>query len=171
MGKNVKPPRSLTLVRHAKAQNSAGTDKKRPLNDRGSKQAKALGPLLRDVLGSVDVALVSGARRTRETAEYIGLSLKVGEVVVLDELYDASLSDVLDAIRSVVPDAQSVLVVGHEPTISQTARYLHDMPDDELGLEVRLGVSTATACVLDVPAWGEVDQGTCHLRAVVRPNC
>lgn len=161
--------RTLTLLRHAKAHSSARTDKLRPLSDKGRRQAGALGPLMRDALGEVDLALVSGALRTQQTAEYLGAQFEIGRLVVTDALYDAHLTDLLELVWEAPEEARSILVVGHEPTISQTARYLHDAPDDALGLDVRLGVSTATACVLDAPAWAEVDQGRCHLRELLRP--
>lgn len=162
--------RTLILLRHAKAEHGGGTDHARELAPKGRRQASALGPMLRDTIGRVDLALVSSAARTRQTAEILAGGMDITWSDERDELYDAGRGDVLEILRDVPASTRTVLVVGHEPTISQLARYLHDDPSDRLGADVRLGVSTSTACVLDVPvSWKKLDEGACHLRALVRP--
>ena len=161
---------TLVLLRHAKAEHTTSTDKKRELAPKGRRQAAELGPLLRDALGRVDLALISSATRTRQTAELLTQGMDITWSDEHDELYDAGRGDVLALLRAVPESTRNVLVVGHEPTVSQLARYLHDEPGDRLGADVRLGVSTATACVLDVPvALKKIDEGRCHLRALIRP--
>lgn len=164
--------RTLVLLRHAKAVgDSDGSDKDRVLAPRGRRQAEALGPLLSEALGRVDVALVSESARTRETIELAGVTLPITKELVTPDLYDAGREDVLRLVRGVSPSTRVVLVVGHEPTVSQLARYLHDEPTDTLGADVRLGISTATACVLKVPVeWQQVAEHNCHLTALLRPH-
>lgn len=162
--------RTLIVLRHAKAEQAGTSDKQRQLAPKGRRQSAALGPMLRDAVGRVDLALISSAARTRQTAELMADGMDITWRDERDELYDAGSDDVIGMLRAVPESTRTVLVVGHEPTVSQLARHLHDDPTDRLGADVRLGVSTATACVLDVPvAWGELDEGTCHLRALLRP--
>lgn len=162
--------RTLILLRHAKAGSKSGPDKARVLAEKGRIQAGVMGNLLREEVGRVDLALVSGAERTRETATLLSPALDIGDVEVLDELYEAGIEEVLAAVREVPGDARTVLVVGHEPTISQTARHLHDAANDDIAADLRLGVTTGTACIVDVPGpWAELDQGEGHVRALLSP--
>ncbi|MFC7406913.1 SixA phosphatase family protein [Georgenia alba] len=163
-------PRTLVLLRHAKAEPAGDSgDVRRPLTARGRRQAAAVGPQLA-ALGGVDLALVSSALRTTETYELLAHHLSVHSHEVRDELYQAGPGDLLELLREVDGDVRSVLVVGHEPTMSGTAFVLHDTRDD-LASQVSLGIPTATACVLDVPhPWAQLDRSGAHLRQIVRPG-
>lgn len=164
--------RILVLLRHAKAEPENGLgDHARPLAGRGRLQAKALGSDLRAAVGRLDVALVSGASRTRETYKLLaGELLGAPEATVTDELYDAGPRDVLRLLRGVAPGVRSVLVVGHEPTIS-TLGHLLDGEGGEHAAAVRFGVPTATAVLVEVPvAWAELDRGTARIAGILRPQ-
>lgn len=160
--------RTLVLLRHAKAEpHGDGDDAARELARKGRGQAGRVGRQLRDRLGVVDVALVSAAVRARQTFEL--LDLAAARTVVCEPLYQATPGEVLELLRDLPAQAGTVLVVGHEPTISGLAAIL-DGADDDLAQQVRLGVSTATACVLTTEvAWRDVEPGRARLRCLLRP--
>ncbi|MFH5822674.1 SixA phosphatase family protein [Georgenia sp. AZ-5] len=162
---------TLVLLRHAKAEPEGELgDAMRPLAAKGRKQASALGPRLAEITGAVDVALVSSALRTTETLKLVAAGLRVREQTVVEDLYQGGPRKVLGLLQELEESAGTVLVVGHEPTISGLAYLLHDTRDD-LAREVSLGVPTATACVLEVTtAWRELDRSTAHLTRLVRPR-
>ncbi|MGC5617104.1 SixA phosphatase family protein [Georgenia sp. Z1491] len=164
--------RTLVLLRHAKAaQIGRAGDASRELSGRGERQARALGPLLADQVGAIDVALVSTAARAASTATLLAQGAEVRERRDVPEIYQYAARGLLDLVRDTDGDPGVLLVVGHEPTISSLAAFLHDERNDSLALQVSLGVPTATACVLDVPGpWAELDGGSAHLRALVRPS-
>jgi phosphohistidine phosphatase len=121
-----------------------------------------------------DVALVSDAARTRQTWGIVAGQLPVSANVDVRHsvaLYAAYVDDVIDALAEVDDEAATVIVVGHEPTISSTAARLAG-PGSDLGAcaEVRVGVPTATYALLtfDGP-WSGLGQGTARLVSVVRP--
>ncbi|MCK6212176.1 histidine phosphatase family protein [Georgenia sp. EYE_87] len=163
--------RTLVLLRHAKAEPEGDLgDALRPLAAKGRKQAGKLGPRLAEVTGAVDLALVSSALRTTETFKLVSQHLSVREQQVSEELYRASPRQLLSMLQAVDADAATVLVVGHEPTMSGLAYLLHDTRDD-LAQQVSLGIPTAAACVIDVPTpWAELDRSTAHLAQLVRPQ-
>ncbi|MFD1718142.1 SixA phosphatase family protein [Georgenia deserti] len=163
--------RTLILLRHAKAEPEGDHgDADRPLAARGRRQCGLIGPQLAGAVGAVDLVLVSSALRTTQTYELIAPDLEVRAHETRAEIYDAGPRDLLSLLREVDPEAGTVLVVGHEPTMSGTASLLHDARDD-LAKQVSLGISTASACVLDVPgAWAELDRSTAHLRQILRPG-
>jgi phosphohistidine phosphatase len=121
-------PHRLILLRHAKSAWPQGVaDLDRPLADRGIADAAAAGTALAELLdGAVaDVVLCSPARRTRQT---LGLAAKalpdLPEPMFEPVIYGASVPELLELIRAVPDEARTVLVVGHEPTMSATTLAL-----------------------------------------------
>jgi phosphohistidine phosphatase len=163
--------RTLVLLRHAKAEPEGDLgDALRPLAAKGRKQAGKLGPKLAELTGAVDLALVSSALRATETFKLVSQQLTVRRHEVREELYKAGPREVLAMLHEVDADAATVLVVGHEPTISHLAYLLHDTRDD-LAQQVSLGIPTSAACVIDVPTpWAELEKSTAHLTQLVRPR-
>ncbi|MCL1897402.1 MAG: histidine phosphatase family protein [Micrococcales bacterium] len=118
--------RSLVLLRHAKAERGDwGLDRDRGLAPRGRAQSAAVGRDLADQGFMPDVALVSSAKRTVQTYDLVAVNANWHLVAdILDDLYRAWTDDLIDLLCRVSPTARSVLVVGHEPTISAAAGAL-----------------------------------------------
>jgi len=164
-------PRTLVLVRHAKAEvlGQLG-DEMRALAPRGRRQASALGSMLAAVAGPFDLALVSSALRTQETYRILaGDSADYPKPRVLDELYQVNAHQLLGMLQRLGERDRRVVVVGHEPTMSSLAYLLHDS-QDKMARQISLGIPTSTACILEVPVpWEELDRNRAHVREVVRP--
>jgi phosphohistidine phosphatase len=115
----------LLLLRHAKSLWPEGIpDPDRPLAERGIADATAAGPILAGITGPVgpDVVLCSPARRTRQTWDLVAAALTDPPAPSFElVIYGASVPELIDLIRAVPAGAGSVLVVGHEPTMSTTA--------------------------------------------------
>ena len=116
-------PRTLVLMRHGKSGYPPGVaDHDRPLADRGRREAALAGEWIRSEDLRVDAVLCSTATRTRETLERTGIS---APTTFLDEIYGGSPVDILEVLRVYAPaDASTVLVVGHEPGMPETALTL-----------------------------------------------
>jgi phosphohistidine phosphatase len=111
--------RTLLLLRHAKSDYPAGVaDHARPLAARGQREAGLAGDWLRAHTPAVDAVLCSTATRTRETLARTRFEAPVSYV---DRLYDATPGAVIDEINGVDPDVETLLVIGHEPTLSSVA--------------------------------------------------
>jgi phosphohistidine phosphatase len=108
----------LILWRHAEAEDGF-PDLERPLTPKGRKQAARMAAWLHEHLAQPPRVLVSPALRTQQTAEAFTKSFET-----VDELAPgASHVAVLEAARW--PGAKgAVLVVGHQPTLGQTAASL-----------------------------------------------
>lgn len=136
----------LVLMRHAEAA-SGSPDHARTLTPMGRQQASVRGTQLAPF--DFDCALVSDAARAVET--FTSLSLDIASVRYEHEIYSGSAETIVDLVRELPDTSQSVLVVGHEPTISQAAALLaHTSPRVH---EVRTGVSTATAIAIEFEDW------------------
>jgi phosphohistidine phosphatase len=113
----------LILMRHAKSDwdDPRQPDRDRPLNARGRRNAAALGDWLRAAGLEPERALISGAVRTRETWELLGLA---GEALFEDALYHAGPDTILRVLRAKGGTAQPVLVLAHNPGIGALAETL-----------------------------------------------
>jgi phosphohistidine phosphatase len=120
----------LLLVRHAKAETPDGVpDHERPLAPRGVRDAPALGRWLAEEGWTPDRVLCSDAVRARQTAQLVLTGLNEGGKHVPDaeplaELYDTSVHQVLHVVASVPDRVSTLMVVAHEPTMSETTAAL-----------------------------------------------
>jgi phosphohistidine phosphatase len=167
--------RSLLLLRHAKAEPSGhGPDELRRLDPKGWRQCAGVGAALRATGLVPELVLVSSAVRARETWDGVAGALGEGpvpEVLLRDDLYDAGVEDVIDMVRGVDGRVRTLMLVGHEPTMSAAAARLAGSGEAGGLSQVRVGLPTASYARLDVPgAWSEVDHLGAVLRAVVRPS-
>ncbi len=163
------------LLRHAKAEPSGGmSDALRPLALQGRRQSGAVGSALAARGLVPERVLVSSAVRTRQTWDLVRAALgdvPAPDVDVLDEVYDAHPWDVVDLLRGIDERVATVLVVGHEPTMSGTAATLARDDAATAGdlATVRTGLPTAGFAALEVTAWPELAAGAARLLEVVRP--
>jgi phosphohistidine phosphatase len=120
--------RELLLMRHAEAAALAvgGTDYERPLTVRGAEAAKRAARRLGRQHGMPDYILFSPAERTARTAQLVHGTLGLGDVPLLADprIYLATQPLLLDALRELPADVRRVLLVGHNPAISELAQAL-----------------------------------------------
>ncbi|UFU04323.1 histidine phosphatase family protein [Ruania suaedae] len=163
----------LVLLRHAQADHGALRDVDRALSLDGRTHARIVGQQLAEAGLLPDLVLCSAAVRTRQTwqlAESGMAELGEGvEVRYLDELYQADVGDVLEAVRAVPETTGTVLVVGHEPVTSAVAHLLAGPGSQESAVHrVRTGVSTSMAVVLDHTApWAALERRGCVLTSLI----
>jgi phosphohistidine phosphatase len=121
--------RTLILMRHAKAvrAHEAPSDNARALTPRGRRDAAAAGAAMEDAGLKPTLALISTAQRTRQTVEH-GLQNFVLEARFEDALYHAAPQGLWDAFNAC--DAETVVVVGHNPGIGELAAWLIQQSHD-----------------------------------------
>lgn len=113
----------LILFRHAKAERKAdsGQDFDRELTRRGREDAKLMGRVLAEGGYAPDAAIVSAAKRTRETWEQAGAAF-TGVVTVHDRrLYNAAPKTLMEAAETELKRSRSVIVVAHNPGVQELA--------------------------------------------------
>lgn len=111
----------LILWRHAQAEEpSPGQDDlARPLTSKGQTQAKVMAKWLKQHLPPETKILVSPAQRTRQTADALRLPYEICPAIAPD----ASPQDLLKACGG-LHTRQTVLLVGHQPTLGLLASLL-----------------------------------------------
>lgn len=120
----------LILWRHAEAEEGLD-DLQRELTAKGRKQAKRMAEFLRAHLPADARILVSPAVRTQQTAAALARPFETVKEIAPDAQPEALLQ------AAGWPDAEgTVLLVGHQPTLGETAALLLRA---ESGLSVRKG--------------------------------
>jgi len=120
----------LYLLRHADAAEASAegytTDAARALTPKGNKRTRQLANALRQMEITFDVILTSPLVRAQQTAEIVARSLgKEKQLRQAGQLApDGALTDVLALIESVRARAGSILLVGHEPSLSRLISLL-----------------------------------------------
>ena len=110
----------LVLWRHAEAEDSI-PDLKRKLTDRGEKQARQMAAWINTHAPKNLRILASPAIRCQQTAKALDLPFKTDTRLGTDR----NVSDLLTAVGWPEGDKSgAVLVVGHQPTLGQTAALL-----------------------------------------------
>ena len=148
------------LFRHAKASwdEPALPDEKRPLTARGRAAAADIGMVLA-VRGLVpDLVLCSPARRTQQTLE---LALPhwtpKPEIQTTPVLYGAAEDTYVEAIQSLGAGPR-LMLVGHNPTIEETARLLTGQGTEDAIAKLRRGFKPGAIAVIgfDAADWRSV---------------
>jgi phosphohistidine phosphatase len=158
--------KTLLLLRHAKSDWGAdyAGDHARPLNGRGRKDAPRMGRFLAATGPLPDLCLTSTAVRARTTLQ---LAHAAGgwqaPIEPTADLYHASPATVRRVIEGVDDAVGTLLLTGHEPTLSETVEGF-------TGGLARMPTG-ALACIdFAVGTWEEVDWGDGTLRWLVTPK-
>ncbi len=157
--------RRLVIVRHAKAEQFAPSDIERVLSPRGRADAAALGGWLAGQDITPDMSYVSSAARTRETWAAIAEGADWALEPQIDgALYGTDEDGVLELVQTTDDGINTIIVVGHNPTMAMVAQLLDDGDGTATGA-VEMGTfPTGTAAVFEVAgSWSEVVAGTARL--------
>ena len=119
--------KTLLILRHAKSSWNYPelSDYDRPLNARGKRDAPRMGEHLREQGLIPDRILTSSAKRARKTASSVAkASGYTGKVKKLDVFYDTVVGVYFETLQALPDKYESVMVVGHNPTMEQLVGYL-----------------------------------------------
>jgi phosphohistidine phosphatase len=166
----------LTLLRHAKSgwDDPVARDFDRPLNAKGKRAARTIGHYLRDQRLQFDRIAGSPAVRVVETLEDVAAGL--GETIAPawdKRIYLASGVTLLDVVHDTPNEAESLLLVGHNPGLEDL--ILMTVPDragDEARDQVEEKFPTASIAEIefDVDRWEDVKPNSGRLVRFVRPR-
>ena len=118
----------VTLIRHAKSDwNNDLCDFDRPLNHRGLKDAPFMGSLMRKMGLEFDAIISSSATRAKITAKLVADEIGCDNIEFNRGIYECVAQDLIDIISGVNDRYSSILIVGHNPTITQTINILGDI--------------------------------------------
>ncbi len=120
--------KKLTLIRHAKSGWSSPNlkDIDRPLNERGKRDAPFIGELLLKKQILPDIVYSSDAVRALTTAKIIceKINYPTNKILIKSEIYEASITDLLNLLASFQDVNNHVMMFGHNPGFTYLANYL-----------------------------------------------
>ncbi len=118
------PMKTVILFRHAKAvrEHEAPSDRQRGLTARGHRDAGAAGAAITDAGLKPDFAMISDARRTRETAADALAAIAPLDARVTPALYLAAPEAIWAAAMEA--PAEVVVVIGHNPGMHALVAHL-----------------------------------------------
>jgi phosphohistidine phosphatase len=161
----------LLLFRHAKAERTqaGSTDHARALTKRGRKDSAAVGKAVAEY-GPVDLVLCSDARRARETWDLASPAFDdAPELRFTRAIYEAD--DYLPIINTEGGNAKTLLLVGHNPTMQETAVALVSDLSGVNGTLLTARFPKAAVAVLDFEGdWASLSPGEARLTAFVLPE-
>ncbi|MEC7617159.1 MAG: histidine phosphatase family protein [Bacteroidota bacterium] len=152
------------MVRHAKSSWASDVpDRKRPISDRGVRDATLVGKELNKYKLNIEQVFSSPAKRTFDTSLLMvaELGLSIEEIQIEEKLYDFHGSQVLDFVSKLPDKLNTVMSFGH----NYSCTYIAQM----LGNFSKSNIPTATAVIFrfDVSSWSKVEQCDC---TVIRPK-
>jgi phosphohistidine phosphatase len=149
--------KTLYLVRHAKSSWEFDLDDhKRPLNDRGLRDAPRVAAKVAKSLPRPDLAMSSDAMRAKTTALFFtkAFGIPENELVLEPKLYDFSGNNVLQVIRTCPDTVDCLLLFGHNNAMTTIVNVF--------GSKVVDNVPTCgfIAIEFNITHWRDLEQGT-----------
>lgn len=129
--------KTVIFIRHAKSSWSdpSLSDLKRPLNNRGLRDAPFMARLLRSQIKDLDQIVSSPAKRAQSTAQHFAKAFQVDPKTILLEpnIYMAFPEALLQIIQNFEPSWNTVLFFGHNPGFTDivnrfTEDYIENVP-------------------------------------------
>jgi phosphohistidine phosphatase len=160
--------KTLTLLRHAKSSwnDPVARDFDRRLNGKGQRAALAMGRYLRSEGMTFDHVVASPAVRIVETVEQVEVGYGCDLAPAWDRrVYLASASSLLDIVHELPSQAQTALLIGHNPGLEDLILTLiPDRVGDALrdSVETKFPTAAIAEMTFDVTDWTEIraDSGT-----------
>jgi phosphohistidine phosphatase len=163
----------LFVLRHAKSSwdDPGLSDHERPLSPRGRRAVNVLADHLRAHDIRPALVLCSTARRTRETLEGVDPG---GETSIEPGLYAANAEELCERLRQVPDDVESVMVVGHNPTMQIIVLRLcadtaNGASSHRADVSQKFPTGALATLAFDGP-WSQLGPGCAQLVDYVRPK-
>ena len=117
--------KKIFFLRHAKSSWSDFSlkDFDRPLSTRGIQDAELMGNYFQTKKINLDVVISSPSKRTKETLDHF-FSNSIPKIEYDKSLYHADLEDILGAIKVLFEDVNTIMIVGHNPSMHEVTEFL-----------------------------------------------
>ncbi len=157
--------KTIYLIRHAKSSwnHPEFSDRDRPLNKRGLRDAPHMAKYLKQLGVQPDLILSSPANRARTTATYFAETLAC-EIEIRNNIYEAFSITVINAIKELSDDLETVLLFGHNPTFTSIANFF---PGNYIPNVPTCGIVKIEG---DVTQWKDFNENTARQTAFYYPK-
>jgi len=152
--------KSITLIRHGKSSWKYDvTDRERPLKSRGKNDAKLVSEEYLKHNLSFDRVFSSPAKRAYATCQIFSkhIGFDINEVKIIDELYDFSGENVINFIKSLSNDIDSVMIFGHNHAFTSISNIFGSAFTDNLPTSGLVKID------FEIDNWKELKKGVTKL--------
>ncbi len=149
----------LILIRHSKSswKEMGLTDFNRPLNNRGKSDGPLIADYLKRKISKIDYLHSSSSARTFETSKYFINQIQFGKIQYDDFLYHCSSSFLLKMIMNYSEDYNSVMIIAHNPGLTNLINKITDISLDNLP-------TTGLAEIeFNCDSWSKISYENCNL--------
>jgi phosphohistidine phosphatase len=162
----------LYVLRHGKSSwaKKGQADDKRPLAPRGRRDAARVAAFIQAQHIAPDLVLCSSSKRTRETLELLEPSLGSAPALVEDDLYAASRDQLVERLRQVPDDVDSVLLIGHNPGLQDLVLSMTRNGQARSRVEEKFPTAALAAVRVPVDSWDSVGGCPADLTTFVVPR-
>jgi len=160
--------KKLYLMRHAKSSWKLPLkDFERPLNKRGKKASKTIGKYFRENSIEFNLIIASSAKRAKDTAKRVAkaMGLSKDKILLEPKLYEVDTKEVIELIKNLDSNLNSVLIIAHNPQISDTVVTLSK--DDSFSWLPTAGV---VGLKFDTDRWDKIEAKEAKVFLYIAPK-
>ncbi|MBZ0217080.1 MAG: histidine phosphatase family protein [Fimbriimonadaceae bacterium] len=167
--------RSLYLLRHAKSDwdGTGIADFDRPLSQRGILAAPKIARFMAENGYIPARILCSAANRTRQTLTAILPHLgDIPDIDIMERIYSGGAQQYFDLVRGQTDTANSILLIGHNPSIQGLALALSGSGDRAMREQMARKYPTTGLSVItfEIDHWSEISESAGHLEVFTTPR-
>lgn len=159
--------KTLFLVRHAKpdSYDPSVADIDRPLIDAGIHEARIIAEHLLKSKVETNLVISSPALRAKSTAEIFSNAglFDMKAIQLRSSLYESSAKEYLDMIHQQDDSFSTLMIFGHNPSISELLSSL------SIGRELELGTCHVAILIFQVDSWQEIEYRTGKNSGILTP--
>ena len=160
--------KTIYIVRHAKSSWDEVDlpDDQRPLTEKGKKRTlKVINYFLENRI-KVDYIISSHAVRAHETAKILanGLKYPAGQIKIDPAIYHASGDNLIDLFYELPDNISSVMIVGHNPTLTDFANLFLKPPIEDLP------TSGVVSLTFETGHWKEIPRSVKRTNFILFPK-
>ena len=149
--------KKIILVRHAESSLSSFqiSDFDRPLSKNGILESNLISSKLKENKISIDYFISSSANRALSTAKIFAenLNFNFQNIVVNDNIYNASISHLIDIIHTIPNNFNEIIVFGHNPSLHKLSQNLTN------SIIYEFPTCSAFCIKFDIENWSDLNNG------------
>ena len=164
----------LILMRHAKTEpwSEGIDDHARALTPVGHEAARAMGEVLKAEGWTPSKAIVSTARRTRETWSHLSKIFGTSDMMLEEDLYLAGERGIADIISDQT-DANTLIIIGHNPGLHDLALSIlreAGSRDHQAAIRIAAKLPTGAAVLFEADQDGAFVPAHFRLQNFIKPK-
>ncbi|RLD90615.1 MAG: histidine phosphatase family protein [Bacteroidetes bacterium] len=159
--------KQLLIARHAKSSwnDFSMEDHERPILEKGRKKSEKVTAALKQKKILPDLIISSTAKRAKETAAILanGLGYPIDKIRYEKTIYHADTDDIFNELFALDDSIASVMVVGHNPTLTDLVNHFSKTMIDNLP------TSAVAAVTFKADKWEKTGSSKFKLKFIMRP--